>query len=93
MHRDINQTAAVLGLNPHYLRKKLREIGVLTETGDLQSKHHGGKNFFLQPSRRWNTSLMEYLHYDAIMITGQGVSWIARQLAINARMKSSKNVA
>lgn len=50
MHRDINQAAALLGLKPHHLRKKLREIGVLTQIGELHCKHRRGETSSCKPA-------------------------------------------
>lgn len=93
MHRDINQAAALLGLKPHHLRKKLREIGVLTQIGELHSKHREGPNFFVQTRSRWNSTFQGYSHYGVVMITEAGVAWIAQRLAINIRKMPVKNVA
>lgn len=93
MHRDINQAAAILGLKPTHLRKKLREIGVLTQIGELQCRHREGKNFFVQPRSRWNPSIQTYSHYAVVMVTEDGIAWIAKQLAIQIRKMPNKNVA
>lgn len=93
MHRDINQTAALLGLKPHHLRKKLRDIGVLTQIGELRSHHREGKNFFVQPRSRWNPSIQTYSHYGVVMVTEDGIAWLAKQLAIQIRKMPLKNVA
>lgn len=93
MHRDINQAAALLGLKSNHLRKKMRDIGVLTQIGELHCKHREGKNFFVQPRSRWNTSIQSYSHYGVVMITENGIAWIAQQLAIQIRKMPLKNVA
>ena len=93
MHRDINQAAALLGLKPHHLRKKLREIGVLTQIGELHCKHREGPNFFVQTRSRWNSAFQSYSHYGVVMITEDGIPWIAHRLAINIRKMPVKNVA
>lgn len=93
MHRDINQTAALLGLKPSHLRKKLRDLGVLTQISELHCKHREGKHFFVQTRSRWNKSIMTYSHYGVVMITEDGIAWIAQQLAINIRKMPLKNVA
>lgn len=82
MHRDINQAAAVLGLKPGHLRKKLRELGVLNQMSELASKHREGPNFFVQTRQRWNSNINTYSYYGVVMITEKGVGWIAQQLAI-----------
>lgn len=82
MHRDINQAAAVLGLKPGHLRKKLRELGVLNHMSELASKHREGPNFFVQTRQRWNKAINTYSYYGVVMITEQGIGWIAKQLAI-----------
>lgn len=93
MHRDINQTAALLGLKPHHLRKKLREIGVLTQIGELHCKHREGPNFFVQTRSRWNNVINTYSHYGVVMVTEDGIAWLAKQLAIQIRKMPLKNVA
>lgn len=93
MHRDINQTAALLGLKPHHLRKKLRDIGVLTQIGELHHRHREGDNFFVETRSRWNPSIQTYSHYAVVMVTEDGVTWLAKQLAIQIRKMPLKNVA
>ena len=82
MHRDISQAAAVLGLKPMHLRKKLRELGVINEYNELANKHRGGPHFFIQTRQRWNNSINDYSYYGVIMVTEKGIGWIAGQLAI-----------
>ena len=93
MHRDINQAAAVLGLKPSHLRKKLRDIGVLTQIGELHCTHREGTNFFVQTRSRWNKSINTYSHYGVVIVTEDGIAWIAKQLAINIRKMSLKDAA
>lgn len=93
MHRDINQAAAVLGLKPSHLRKKLRDIGVLTQIGELHCAHRQGPNFFVQTRSRWNKSINTYSHYGVVIVTEDGIAWIAKQLSINIRKMSLKNAA
>lgn len=93
MHRDINQAAALLSLKPHHLRKKLRDIGVLTQIGELHCRHRQGTNFFVQTRSRWNPSIQSYSHYGVVMITENGIAWVAQQMAIQIRKMPLKNVA
>lgn len=82
MHRDVNQAAAVLGLKPGHLRKKLRELGVISQMGELASKHREGPNFFVQTRQRWNPNINSYVYYGVVMVTEAGIGWLARRLAI-----------
>ena len=82
MHRDINQAAAVLGLKPAHLRKKLRELGVINQMSELASKHREGPHFFVQTRMRWNAAINTYSYYGVVMVTEKGIGWIAGQLAI-----------
>lgn len=93
MHRDINQTAAVLGLKPRFLRQKLRELGVINQMGELRCTHRQGKNFFVDTRSRWNKSINTYSHYGVVMVTESGINWIAQKLTISIRKMPSKNAA
>ena len=39
MNRTLDSTAALLGLKPRAFRSRLRELGILTQNGELASKH------------------------------------------------------
>lgn len=41
MNRTLDATATILGMKPRTFRAKLREIGVLTQAGELAPKHRG----------------------------------------------------
>lgn len=82
MHRNLDQVAAVLGVKPGQLRKKLREMGVINPAGELACKHRGGPNFFVQVRQRWNPCINGYVYYGVVMATEAGVGWLARKLGL-----------
>ncbi|TES63144.1 hypothetical protein E2N90_28095 [Pseudomonas syringae pv. tomato] len=49
MNRTLDATAAILGMKPRAFRAKLREIGVLTQAGELAPKHHDQGYLYADP--------------------------------------------
>ena len=82
MNRNLDATAAVLGIKPRALRQKLRELGILTQTGDLAARHRDQGHLFADPRSRWNQAIRTYTHYSVVMVTESGVPWLAKQLGI-----------
>ncbi|MFT0212860.1 hypothetical protein VQ643_09615 [Pseudomonas sp. F1_0610] len=85
MHRDVNSAAAVLGLKPSVLRKKLRELGVISNNNELQCKFRGSPYFFTDTRQRWNEYIQAYSYYGVIMVTEKGIAWIAKKMIINIK--------
>ncbi|MFI8430973.1 hypothetical protein ACIGEI_25010 [Pseudomonas sp. NPDC078863] len=89
MNRTLDQAAALLGLKPRAFRTRLRELGVLTSTGDLASKHRDRGHLFSDPRSRWNPTLRNYTHYAVVMVKESGVEWIAKKLNISITNKDA----
>ena len=82
MHRDLDATAAVLGIGPRKLRRRLRELGILDHAGDLASAHRDRGYLFVATRSRWNASINGWTHYGVVMTTEAGVAWLAPQLGV-----------
>lgn len=89
MNRTLDQTAALLGLKPRAFRTRLRELGVLTSTGDLASTYRDRGHLFSDPRSRWNPTLRNYTHYAVVMVKESGVEWIAKKLNITITNKDA----
>ena len=89
MNRTLDEAAAVLGIKPHALRKQLRELGVLTQMGELACKYRDKGHLYIDPRKRWNPSIGKYSHYAVVMATEQGMGWLAQQLGINVTQKDA----
>lgn len=89
MNRTLDQTAAVLGLRPRAFRIKLRELGVLTESGDLASAHRERGHLFSDTRSRWNPAIGKHTHYAVVMVKDTGIEWIAKKLGINITKKDT----
>lgn len=89
MNRTLDQTSALLGLKPRAFRTRLRELGVLTSTGDLASMHRDRGHLFSDPRSRWNPTLRNYTHYAVVMVKESGVEWIAKKLNITITNKDA----
>jgi len=85
MHRTLDATAALLGIGPRKLRRRLRDLGVLDHAGDLTSTHRDKGRLFVDCRSRWNPSINGWSHYGVVMTTEAGVAWIAQQLGIEVR--------
>lgn len=93
MNRNLDSTAALLGIKPRALRKRLRELGILTQTGDLASQHRDKGHLYSDPRSRWNKAIHTYTHYSVVMVTEQGVAWLAKQVGITISMHSKDGAA
>lgn len=89
MNRTLDATAAMLGLKPRAFRTKLRELGVLTQAGELALKHHDRGYLYVEPRSRWNKNIHAYSHYAVVMVKEQGVTWLAEQLGITSTTKDA----
>jgi hypothetical protein len=89
MNRTLDQTAALLGLKPRAFRTRLRELGVLTSSGDLASAHRERGHLFSDPRSRWNPTLRKYTHYSVVLFKEAGVEWIAQKLDITITKKDA----
>lgn len=82
MHRDLDATAALLGLGPRKLRRRLRELSILDHAGELTCAHRDRGYLFTKTRSRWNASINGWTHYGVVMVTEAGVAWLAQQLGI-----------
>lgn len=82
MHRNLDATAAVLGIGPRKLRRQLRERGILDHAGELACQHRDRGYLFTDTRSRWNRSINGWTHYGVVMVTEAGVAWLAMQLGI-----------
>ena len=89
MNRTLDATAAMLGLKPRAFRTKLRELGVLTQAGELALKHHDRGYLYVEPRSRWNKNIRAYSHYAVVMVKEPGVTWLAEQLGITSTKKDA----
>ncbi|MCY1300378.1 hypothetical protein D9M70_499410 [compost metagenome] len=82
MNRTLDQAAAVLGQKPRAFRQRLRALGILTQMGELACKHRDKGFLFVDTRSRWNRNIRAYSHYGVVMVTEQGIGWLANQLGI-----------
>jgi len=82
MHRTTAATAALLGIGPRKMRRRLRDLGVLDHTGNLTCAHREKGRFFVDTRSRWNPSINGWTSYGVVMVTEAGVEWIAQQFGI-----------
>ena len=82
MNRTLDETAAVLGLKPRSFRTRLRELGVLTNNGELASKHRDRGYLFSDPRSTWVPAIKQHRHYAVVMVKEAGVEWVAKKLNI-----------
>lgn len=81
MNRTLDQTAALFGIKPRSFRKALREIRILTSTGDLASQYRTSGHLFSDP-RSVQVAPNRLKHYAVVMVTENGVQWLAKKLGI-----------
>lgn len=89
MNRTLNATATILGMKPRTFRAKLREIGVLTQAGELASKHRDQGYLYVDSRSRWNKNIHAYSHYAVVMVKEAGVTWLSDQLGITTTKKDT----
>jgi len=87
MNRTINEAAAVLGIKPGTLRKRMKELRILAADGTLASHHRGKGYLFVDTRSRWNAHLNQYAHYGVVLVKEEGITWLAKQLAISITNK------
>ena len=92
MNRTLDQTALLLGMKPRAFRTKLRELGVLTDNGDLASAHLERGYLFSETRSRWNTSIGKHTCYAVVMVKDAGIEWIAKTLGIDSSSKKDAAV-
>lgn len=80
MNRDLDASAAVLGIGPRILRRRLRELGILQQNGELACAHRDKGYLFVETRSRWNKSIGAWSHYPVVMTTEAGIAWLAKQL-------------
>lgn len=91
MNRNLDATAAVLGLGPRKLRIRLRELGILNSAGDLACAHRDRGYLFVQNRSRWNQSIRSWSHYGVVMVTERGIGWLAQQLGIPVHPQGARS--
>ncbi|KWS20851.1 hypothetical protein AL062_02740 [Pseudomonas syringae pv. syringae] len=74
-------------MKPRTFRAKLREIGVLTQAGELASKHSDQGYLYVDSRSRWNKNIHAYSHYAVVMVKEAGVTWLSDQLGITNTKK------
>jgi phage antirepressor YoqD-like protein len=89
MNRDLNQAAAVLGLRPRKLREQLRERGVIDHQGELASRYRGQGHLYVETRATHVKGLGRVKHYGVVMVTEQGIAWLAAQLAVAVTNKDA----
>ncbi len=85
MNRDLTTAAATLGVGPRRLRQKLRDMGVITKSGDLACAYRSGPRFVVETRQRWNDTLSQWVHYPIILVTEPGIEWLASTLGTPVR--------
>lgn len=89
MNRTLDATATILGMKPRAFRAKLREIGVLTQAGELAPKHRDHGYLYEDSRSRWNKNIQAYSHYAVVMVKEAGVTWLSDQLGITSTKKDA----
>ncbi|WP_223546720.1 hypothetical protein [Pseudomonas sp. A-B-19] len=89
MNRTLDETAAVLGLKPRAFRTRLRELGILTNNGELASKHRDRGYLFSDPRSTWVRAIKQHRHYAVVMVKEAGVEWVAKKLNITITHKDA----
>jgi hypothetical protein len=93
MNRTLDETAAVLGFKPRAFRTRLRELRILTPSGDLASHHRDRGYLFADARSTWNPKLNAYRHYSVVMVKEDGVAWLAKKLDINVTKMNKDDAA
>ncbi|OUM06915.1 hypothetical protein BW686_13360 [Pseudomonas syringae] len=76
-------------MKPRAFRMKLREIGVLTQAGELAPKHRDQGYLYEDSRSRWNKNIHAYSHYAVVMVKEAGVAWLSDQLGITTTNKDA----
>lgn len=93
MNRDITAAAAVLGIGPHRLRRKLRDMGVLTKSGELACAYRDQGRFLVETRQRWNAHISQHVHYGVVLVTEPGIQWLAEVLGKPVRQMPPRGAA
>lgn len=83
MNRTLDATAALLGLKPRAFRSRLRELGILTQHGELASKYRDQGYLYVDTRSRWNSSINTFSYYAVVMVKEPGVSWLSKKLGLS----------
>lgn len=89
MNRNLDATAAVLGIGPRILRRRLRALGILQQNGELACAHRDKGYLFVDTRQRWNPAIKTWSHYGVVMTTEAGIAWLAAQLDITVTKKDA----
>ncbi|MGH8433695.1 MAG: hypothetical protein ACRERX_04260 [Pseudomonas sp.] len=89
MNRTLDQAAAVLGLKPRALRRQLRQLGIITQLGELACQHRDKGQLYTDTRSRWNPNIRAFSHYGVVMVTEAGIRWMAKQLGITVTNKDA----
>ncbi|MBS7416993.1 hypothetical protein [Pseudomonas syringae] len=76
-------------MKPRTFRAKLREIGVLTQAGELAPKHRDQGYLYVDSRSRWNKNIHAYSHYAVVMVKEPGVAWLSDQLGTTNTKKDA----
>lgn len=87
MNRTVKEAAQVLGIAESQLRAHLRSINALNRDGTLAARHIGGGKLFMDPRVTIIKRSNIRKHYAVLMITEDGIDWLASQLGINITTK------
>ena len=87
MNRTLDQAAAVLGIGPRKLRKRLRDMGVIDHQGALACAYRDKGLLYTDTRQRWNPAIGSWVSYGVIMATERGVEWLAVKLGITVAKK------
>lgn len=82
MNRTLSQAAQVLGKSERALRAHLRNTKALNKDGTLAAKHIGGGKLFMDPRVTTPKGLGLRKHYAVLMVTEDGIDWLAKQMDV-----------
>jgi predicted ArsR family transcriptional regulator len=93
MNRTIREAAQVLGISEASLREHLRSRNAINRDGTLAAKHIGGGKLFMDPRVTTPKKFGRPKHYAVLMVTEQGIDWLATQLGVAITNVPSKDSA
>jgi hypothetical protein len=93
MNRTIREAAQVLGVSETRLRDHLRGTNAVNRDGSLAAKHIGGGKLFMDPRVTTPKHFGRPKHYAVLMVTEQGIDWLASQLGVAITNIPSKDSA
>ncbi|MDN6857249.1 phage antirepressor KilAC domain-containing protein [Pseudomonas sp. CAN2814] len=91
MNRTIREAAAVLGQGKRALRDRLKADKVLNRDGTVAAQHIGKGHLFMDLRATWNKTNGRYHHYSVVMITEDGIAWLAKRLGISITVTQHKD--